>query len=138
MAEKKEAISLFSVVAENLSSNELGLKTKKENHSESSENVRKKIAERIEEFHNYLEGGMSLEKAQKIILDSTIYNEVKQYVNLFVDEQKNKKPLKQDHNCEKELSEILSEVKSLTREIESYKNRMIVIETRIKNLMEDH
>ena len=44
----------------------------------------------------------------------------------------------QTHDCRKELSEVLSEVKSLTREFESYKNRMIVIETRIKNLMEDH
>ena len=56
MIKKKQPFTLFSVVAENLTSNELGLKTKKENpYTESTKLVSEKVKERIKEFHDYLE-----------------------------------------------------------------------------------
>lgn len=87
MAKKKEAISLFSVVAENLSSNELGLKTKKLNSQEDQ-------------------------------------------------------PETKNHNCKKELSEILYDYKVLFIDLNNFKDefqrKLSNIERRLYKLMEDH
>ena len=103
MIKKKQPFTLFSVVAENLTSNELGLKTKKENpYTESTKLVSEKVKERIKEFHDYLENGMPVAKAKKIILDTTTLKDVQKYIENYsnidsfpqkenaINEQKNK------------------------------------------------
>ena len=84
MIKKKQPFTLFSVVAENLTSNELGLKTKKENpYTESTKLVSEKVKERIKEFHDYLENGMPVAKAKKIILYTTTLKDVQKYIENY-------------------------------------------------------
>lgn len=147
MIKKKQPFTLFSVVAENLGNNELGLKTKKYLEPQDmledfllSSNDEKDFAKNVLEFLN------TAKKSDASRLRDYLEKEDISLEKYFRDYRfpidTSRKPFPQTHNCKKDLTEILYDYKSLYIDLNSFKDefqkKLLNIERRLYKLMEDH